>query len=103
MLSDDEIVRVADEVLAVEFAAVGFVRSRVLAGIEQDGEPTISVVARFRPGAEAVPGKAALRAMTALHRALQARGEERESVLRYEFPDDDVPAIDLQEFDPTPR
>lgn len=98
MLNDREIVQVADEILKAEFAQAGYERAYLLASVGQDGEPMISVVARFRPGAPAAGGKAALRAISRLRQALRSGGEERESVLRYEFPDDDIPDIDQVEF-----
>ena len=98
MLTYDEIARVADDVLRANLGSLGFDRSEVSDDVDLDGEQAVRVTAHFKPGAGPADGKSALAALTSLRATLRQRGEERFPFLRYDYPDDDVPAASPEDF-----
>lgn len=100
MLSHSEIVDIADEVLRATLGAHGFERSEVVDDIDSDGLRAVQVTARFKPGSQPAEGRAALAALTGLRATLRARGDERFPFLRYDYPDDELPGAEPEDFDP---
>lgn len=98
MLTHDEIARIADEVLRATLGPLGYERAYVTDALDVDGEPSIQVVAHFRRGVLPADGKSALDALTQLRTELHERGEERFPFLRYDYPDDEIPALSPEEF-----
>ncbi len=98
MLTHDEVMRIADTVLARTLGPIGFQAVTVGDGVDADGEDALFLVARFARGARSVDGKAGAAALSGLRAALQAKGEDRFPLLRLEFPDDEIPYATNEDF-----
>lgn len=98
LLANEAVRSIADDVLRATLGASGFERSDVREGVDSDGEPALFITARFKRGVGAADGKAAMSALTGLRAALQQHGEERFPFLRFDYPDDEIPTADPEDF-----
>ena len=92
MLSDEQILPIAEEVLRVELGSLGFDHAEARSGTDHEDEPAIYVKAVLKPGTPILGGKVSSRAHGALHDALIARGERRFPYFSLHHPDGETAA-----------
>ena len=100
MMTEREIRIIANEILQATLGTHGFDRADVADDLDADGIEAVRVTAHFKPGSQPADGRAALAALAGLHAKLLAKGETRIPYLRYDYPDDDDPSAQPEEFDP---
>lgn len=89
----EEIRRIAEDVLKPTLGPHGLDHAEIRLEDNQDGEPSIFVVAHFRKGSAPTPGRASLAASGDLARAFYDVGELRFPYLVHRFEDDEM-AVD---------
>lgn len=90
-MNQQEIERLADDILRPALAKFGYARSEIEFRRDEDGDPSIYVTAHFGTGSN-VPGQDGLDVASALAIALRERGEDRWSYLRHQYDDEEVGA-----------
>jgi hypothetical protein len=99
-MTEDEIHRIANEVLRETLGPHGFQSADIRPAPDFDGEPSLHVTAHFKPQAGVTNGEASTRALSTLRRRLLERGEERFPYIRYDYPDDEVLGDDPSDAGP---
>lgn len=99
MLTHDAVASIANDVLGRTLGAFGFERVDVTDDIESDGDEALQVIAHFRTGSKPADGSSSLKALSQLRETLQHAGEARFPLLRYDYPDDEVPYATDEDFD----
>lgn len=102
MLTDAEVLRIAEPIFSKVLGPLGFSRASVVSGADQDGDRAFFIDAYFEPGSNIVNGKALVEARGQLHDALTTLGEERFPYVSYRLPGEPEPATDdLDEVAPS--
>ncbi|MCJ2035424.1 hypothetical protein [Methylobacterium sp. J-068] len=94
MLTDAEVLKLAEPIFATILGPLGFSRASVVSGADQDGDKAFFIEAFFEPGSNIVNGKALVEARGQLHDALTALGEERFPYVSYRLPGEPEPYSD---------
>lgn len=89
-MTENEIRRVANEVLRETLGHHGFEQADVRPAPDHDGEPSLYVTAHFRPHSGVTDGATSTRALSTLRLRLLDLGEERFPYIRYDYPDDEI-------------
>ena len=90
-MTDEDIRRLADEVLRRTLGPYGFTRSEVASGFDHDGDPSLFVVAHFNARHGVTPGRASVDAQSGLRDALAEQGEDRFPYIRHRYVDEEYP------------
>ena len=93
MMTNEQIRRLAEDVIRPTLEPHGFDHAEIRLVDDQNGDPAIYVEAHFRKGSEPTPGHATLIASGDLFRAFHQRGDVRFPYLEHRFEDDEV-AVD---------
>lgn len=91
LLSDEEVLAIADEVLKQQLGSVGFDHAEASSGTDHSGEAAIYVRAVLKPGTPILGGKYSSKAHEALDHALMSRGETRFPYFSLHHPDGETP------------
>jgi hypothetical protein len=103
-MTEDQIARVADDVLRPLLGPLGLENVEVSARQDHDGEPALFISAHYREGSKVPKGTVLLKALGVLHEALRASGEERFPYLDHRFAhDEDFEQEELGDDEPAPQ
>ena len=94
MMTDAEVLKLAEPIFSKVLGPLGFSRASVLSGFDQDGDKAFFIDAYFEPGSNIVNGKALVEARGQLHDALTALDEERFPYVSYRLPGEPEPLSD---------
>lgn len=81
-LTDDQVRKIADEVLGKELAGYGYDHADAASALDWDGEPSLVVTAVLKLEGALIPGAILSRAHQVLNDELKLGGEERFPLLR---------------------
>ncbi len=94
MLSDQEILAIAENVLTQELGGLGYDHAEASSGPDDNEALAIYVRAVLKPGTPILGGQIFAKAYGALDNALMSRGEKRFPYFSLHHPDGDVPEPD---------
>ena len=89
-----EVDAIAERVLGATLGQAGFESAAIEERPNHADEDALFITVRFRPGAEATPGRLTGEAIGALRDALETIGEHRFPYLIYDYPDSPAPFAD---------
>jgi hypothetical protein len=94
MLTDGDVLKLAEPIFAKVLGPLGFSFATVSSGTDQDGDKAFFIDAFFEPGSNIVNGKALVEARGYLHDRLVDLGEERFPYVSYRLPGEPEPLSD---------